>query len=129
VTAGRALQLFKASDTAQTMPAGGTALTGIPKRLQDQGADSGLVGAQIAGTAGLTVVGFTRGSVPIATFDLSGGGTSGNRLTFDYFERFNGSPLWIDPGDILCVSNPAAFEAVLTWQLSVNVDYRRRDSL
>lgn len=130
-TAGRALQLFKASDNAQTMPTGGTALTALPKRTKDAGSDSGMIGdtARISTTAGLTVTGFTRGTVPLATFDLAGGGAATTRLVFDFFELLNGSPLWLDPGEILVVSNPAAFDALLTWQLTVNVDYRRRDNL
>jgi hypothetical protein len=129
ILAGRSLQLFKSSDNAQAMPAGGTALTALPKRTLDAGGDSGLAGAQIAITAGLTVVGFTRGTVPMATFDLVGGAAAGNRLQFDYFELVNGAPIWLDPGEILVVSNPAIFDLLLTWQLTVNVDYRRRDNL
>lgn len=129
VTAGRALQLFRASDNAQTMPAGGTALTARPKRTKDAGSDSGLIGdvARIATTAALTVAGFTRDTVPLATFDLAGEGAAGNRIVFDFFSRWSGSPTWLDPGEILVVSNPAAFDALLTWQLSINVDYRRKD--
>lgn len=129
VVAGRALQLFKASTVAQTFPTGGAALTAIAKRLADQGADSGLAGAMISTTAGLTLTGFTRGSVPLATFDLVGEGAAGARIEFAFDRQSNGAPLYIDPGDILVVSNPAAFDALLTWQLTVNVDYRRRDSL
>lgn len=127
--AGRALRLFKSSNNAQAMPAGGTALTALPKRTLDAGSDSGLTGAQIATTAGLTVVGFTRGTVPLATFDLVSAGTAGTRLQFEAFEMTNGAALWLDPGEILVISNPAAFDALMTWQLSLNIDYRRRDSL
>jgi hypothetical protein len=130
-TVGRCLQLYKASDNAQLMPTGGTALTALPKRTKDQGGDSGLIGdsAQIATTAGLTLTGFTRGTVPLATFDLAGAGGAATRVAFDYFEYLDGGPLWLDPGEILVVSNPAAFDALLTWELSVNVGYRRRDVL
>jgi hypothetical protein len=127
--AGRALQLFKASDNAQSMPTGGTALTALPKRTKDAGADSGLIAdtARISSTAALTVTGFTRGTVPLVTFDLSGEGAAGNRIVLDFFSRWSGSPMWLDPGEILVLSNPAAFDALLTWQLSINVDYRRED--
>ncbi len=62
VAAGRALRLFKASDAAQDMPTGGSSLTPLPKRTQDQTADTGLQGgaALIATTTGLTVGTFTR---------------------------------------------------------------------
>lgn len=129
--APRSLQLFKSSNNAQAMPAGGAALTALPKRTLDKGADSGLIGdaARIATTAGLTVVGFTRGTVPLATFDVSASSVLGNRLVFECFRDLNGESLWLDPGEILVVSNPAAFPATLTWTLTVNVDYRRRDTL
>lgn len=131
VLAGRRLQLFKASNAAQTMPAGGTALTPLPKRTNDQGVDTGLAGgvARIATTAGLTVVGFTRGTVPLATFDLTGLGAAGSRAVFEFYEKRNGWPLWLDPGEILVISNPVTIDAALTWQLTVNVDYRQRDTL
>ncbi len=127
---GRCLQVFKASDNAQAMPAGGTALTALPKRTSDAGADSGMIGdaAQIAPTAGLTVVGFTRGTVPLLTFDVAAVGAAAGRATFDYLEYLDGGPLWLDPGEILVVSNPAAFDALLTWELSVNIAYRRVDT-
>jgi hypothetical protein len=130
VTAGRALQLFKSSDNAQAMPTGGAALTALPKRTRDAGADSGLIAnaARIATTTGLTAGAFTRGTVPLVTIDVSGLGASGNRLIYEFFEQLNGAPIYLDPGEILVVSNPAALDALLTWQLTVNVDYRRRDS-
>ncbi len=129
--AGRALQLFKASNAAQAMPTGGTALTALPKRTLDAGGDSGMIGdvARIATTATLTAGTFTRGTVPLATFDLAGGAAAGTRLVLELFEYVNGDSLWLDPGEILVISNPAAFDAALTWQLSINVDYRRRDFL
>lgn len=129
VSATRALRLFKGLDNAQTLPATGTSLDAITKRTLDSGVDSGLTGAVIATTAALSVTGFTRGSVPLATFDLTAGGAVGGRIEYVFFERFNGSALYLDPGEILCVSNPAAFDALLTWKLTVDVDFRRRDSL
>lgn len=125
--AGRSLQLFKASDNAQAAPAGGTALTALPKRTLDAGADSGLSVSRIATTAGLTVVGFTRGTVPIATFDLVAGGSAGTRLVYEFYQDINGCAIRLDPGEFLVVSNPAIFDLLLTWQLTVDVDYRRRD--
>lgn len=131
VVAGRCLQLFKGATNAETLPTGGTALTALPKRTRDSGENSGLIGdtAVIASTAALTVTGFTRGTVPLLTFDLSGAGSIGSRVTLDYFEYLDGGPLWLDPGEIYVLSNPAAFDALLTWELSVNVGYRRRDVL
>lgn len=127
ITAGRALRVYKASDNAQTMPAGGTALTAIAARTFDSGASSGLTGAQIAGTAGLTVSGFTRGSVPLLTMDLMGEGAVGARLERFYSADLEGAPIMLDPGEILVVSNPAVFDLLLTWQLSVDVVFARRD--
>jgi hypothetical protein len=124
------LQLFKSSNSVQPMPTGGTALTALPKRTLDAGSDSGLIGdtARIATTAGLTAGAFTRGTVPLATFDVSLA-AAGSRLTFDFLRKWDGGSLWLDPGEILVVSNPAAFPATLTWTLTVNVDYRRRDAI
>ncbi len=129
ILAGRSLQLFKGTDDAagKIMLTGGTALTGLPKRTLDAGGDAGMT-ARIAGTAGLSAGSFTRGAVPLSTFDLVGGAAAGTRLEFEAFELVNGSPLWLDPGEILVVSNPAIFDLLLTWQLTVNADYRRRDS-
>jgi len=131
VAAGRALRLFKASDNAQAMPTGGSSLAPLPKRTKDQTADTGLQGgaALIATTAGLTKGTFTLGTAPLATMDLVGSRAIGNRVVYEFYERRNGCPLWLDPGEILVISNPAAFDALLTWQLTVNVDYRSRDIL
>lgn len=130
-TAGRALRLFKNSSAAGVMPTGGTALTPRPRRSNDQGGDSGLIGniARIAGTAGLTAGAFARDTVPLQTFDLAGCGGAGGRFVFEFDEQNNGGAIWLDPGEILVISNPAAFEAQLTWQLTVSVDYRRRDTV
>jgi hypothetical protein len=125
------LRLFKSSNNAQAMPTGGTALTALPKRTLDAGSDSGMIGdiARIATTAGLTAGTFTRGSVPLGTLDVSASSGVGNRYTFEFLRKWNGASLWLDPGEILVVSNPAAFPAALTWVLTVNVDYRRRDAM
>jgi hypothetical protein len=125
------LQLFKSSNNAQAMPTGGTALTALPKRTLDAGGDSGMIAdtARIATTVTLTAGTFTRGSVPLATFDITQSTPAGARFTFDYMRKWDGSSLWLDPGEILVVSNPAAFPLLLQWTLTVNVDYRRRDTL
>lgn len=129
--AGQVLQVFKASDNAQAMPTGGTSLTALPKRTKDAGSNSGMIGdvARIATTTGLTAGTFTRGTVPIATLDLVAAGAVGSRVIFEAFEYVNGAGISLDPGEILVVSNPAALQAVMTWSLTVNIDYRRRDSL
>lgn len=129
LTAGRALKLYRGTPDAagKTMLTGGAAVTAIEKSTGDAGNDSGLAGALISTTAGLTAGAFTRGTVPIATFDLLGGGAAGARLVYEYYEQVNGSELWIMPGEILVVSNPQAMDAALTWQLSVDIDYRRRE--
>lgn len=132
VTAGRFLRLFKGSDNAQVLPTGGADITPIPKRTKDQTADTGLQAgvARIATTAALTTTGFTRGSVPLATMDLTGLGAAGSRFQFEFFfEKRQGSPLWLDPGEILVISNPSQIDAALTWQLTVDVDYRSRDTM
>lgn len=125
--AGRALQLFRGTDDAagKTALTGGAALTARPKRIKDQAANSGLADARIATTGTLTVGAFTRDTVPLATMDLVSGGSAGFRQTFEAGRLINGESLWLDPGEILVVSNPAIFDLLLTWQLTVNVDYRR----
>ena len=59
----------------------------------------------------------------------TGLGAAGSRAVFEFYEKRNGYPLWLDPGEILVISNPAAIDAALTWQLTVNVDYRQRDTV
>jgi len=133
IAAGRKLQIFRGTNDA----AGKTALTGgtdlstspRPKRNADQGSDSGIADARIATTAGLTAGAFTRDTAALATFDLTGLGAAGSRAEFTLYELVNGGPLYLDQGEILVISNPAQIDAVLTWQLTVNVDYRRRDTL
>lgn len=129
VTAGRRLAIYKG--TNGTMPTGGTSLTPVAKRTKDQTADNGLLGgtALIATTAGLTAGGFTRSANPIATIDLVGLGHAGDRNLWQYYKKWDASSLWLDPGEILVISNPQAFDATLTWQLSIDVDYRSRDGL
>ena len=124
--AGRGLQLFRGTDDAagKTALTGGTALTPRPKRIKDQ-TDSGLADVRIASTAGLTAGAFTRDTVALATMDLVSGGSAGFRQVFEHGKLANGESVWLEPGEILVVSNPAAFDALLTWQLTVNVDYRR----
>lgn len=127
LVAGRALQIFKGTGSH---PLGGTALTPLAKRTLDAGGDSGLTTSpRIATTAGLTVVGFTRGSVPISSFDLAGSGAIGAVAETMWAWRVNAGPIILDPGELLVISNPAIFDAVLTWQLTVDVDYRRRDGM
>lgn len=131
VTAGRRLQIFKGTNdaTGKIALTGGTDLTAAPraKRNADQGSDSGIADARIATTAGLTAGSFTRDTAALATFDLTGLGAAGARAEFSLYELVNGGPLWLDQGEILVVSNPAQIDAALTWQLTVNVDYRRVD--
>lgn len=127
IAAGRALALYKGLNAVQTMPAGGTALTGIAKQTLNTAGDSGLAGAQIALTAGLTVVGFTRGTTPLGSFDLVGLGAVGARAEKHYRWALEAGHVQLDPGEILVVSNPAIFDALLTWTLTVELDYHRRD--
>ena len=126
IGAGRRLQLFRGTPDAagKTALTGGTALTGRPKRINDQ-SDSGLADARISTTVGLTAGAFTRDTVALATLDLAHAGAAGSRAVLELGREINGESIWLEPGEILVVSNPAAFEAVLTWQLTVNVDYRR----
>lgn len=134
ILAGRSLKLYRGTTNAQAMPTGGAQIFPRAKRTADQPSDNGLQGgppgfARIATTAGLTAGTFTRDTVPQATFDLAGIFAAGSRLVYEFFEQVNGSPLWLDPGEILVISNPVAFDATTpTWQLTVNVDYRSRDS-
>ncbi|HEX6022580.1 MAG TPA: hypothetical protein VFZ00_11335 [Solirubrobacter sp.] len=133
VLAGRSLKLYRADTNARTLPTGGANLTPRPKRTLDQTQDNGLQSgvARISTTTGLTTTGFTRDTVPLATYDLSGVFAAGARVPpLELFEKRNGSPIWLDPGEILVISNPVAFDATTpTWQLTVNIDYRSRDAL
>lgn len=127
VLAGRALGIYKGTDATQALPLSGTLLTPIAKHALDAGADSGLEGARIATTAGLTVAGFTRGAAQLGVLDLVGLGAAGARVEKVYSWAAESGHMQLDPGEVLVISNPAIFDAALTWQLTVELDYHRRD--
>lgn len=128
---GRCLQVFKASNNAQAMPTGGATAAPIAKRTLNTPADNGLIGglARVATTGALTAGTFTRGTVPLATLDLASSGALGAVMAQEWQWQVTGAPVILDPGEIVCVSNPAVFDLLLTWQLTVELDYYRRDSV
>jgi hypothetical protein len=123
ITAGRRLGLFRAKDANVT---GETALAAVAKWTKNAGADNGLeVAPRISTTAALTAAGLTREANPLGLLDLTAFGTAGAR-TEKYFPFLDlEDPLILDPGELLVVSPPVAMDAAGTWQLVIEVDYRR----
>lgn len=128
VVAGRQLNVYRTAPP-QTHPTGGTAVTPLPKNTLDVGSDTGLaVAAQVATTGALTITGFTRGTAILGVLDLSTAAAVGSKV--EKFWEFAGTAgaLELAPGEFLSISNPAAFDLLLTWQLIIELDYHRRDS-
>jgi hypothetical protein len=127
--AGRALQILKGT---VAMPTGGANATPRARWSRDAGADNGLTGgvAVIATTGALTAGAFVADPTPGAwgRFDLDAADTLATRLTYDRNFALSGGPLALEPGELLYLANPAAFDATATWQLTVEIDYHRRDA-
>ncbi len=125
VTAGRRLSLFRGNGAAAS---GGTAMTpvrkssayGSPSEVEtSQGGD-----IRIAAAAALTVTGITFETPPIGEMSLVHVGAAGG-----FFEQLfefaptECAPIWLEPGQLLAVRNPVAFDAAGTWQLAVKADW------
>lgn len=123
VTAGRRLAVFRGSGAAAT---GGTAIAEVVPGISTapasqfnttQGGD-----VRIATTAALGVTGITFEAQPAAVMNVTHVGAAGAylQMTFEL-----GSPIILEPGQILAVRNgSAAMDAAGTWQLGVNVQWR-----
>jgi hypothetical protein len=115
VTAARRLGVYRAAGAAATL---GTALA-VAKKDAANAPTSVCTDARISAAAAL---GFTatREAAPIGTLDLTHVGAAGARQDFVYelAAPFN-SPIVINAGELLVVSNPVAMDAGGTWQLTV----------
>lgn len=127
ITAGRRLELIKAT-AASAAFTGGAAVTTATKKVtssvasQADAASGGDI--RIATTGALTAPGtITYDAQPIATFTLSHVGAAGA-----YAEKVidligvNDQPIELAAGEFLAIRNPAAMDAAGTWQLGVEVD-------
>lgn len=126
LTAGRRLGIYRAtgSDLANE-----TALTPVAKWSKDTGADNGLnASPRISTTQGITAAGLVREANALGFLDLTAFGAAGARVEkyYPFLDSVDG-PVLLDPGELLVVSNPVAFDAAGTWQLVVEADYRRRN--
>jgi len=117
VTAGRRLGVYRA--TGATAATGGTAIA-IAKKDAANAPASVCTSALIAAAGALGAAGITREPTPIGTMDLTHVGAAGARQDF-LFELAApaNSEIVIAPGELLVVSNPVAFDAGGTWQLTL----------
>lgn len=125
IVAGRQIGVYKATGA---IPTTGTVVVPVPKRTSDAGANNGLEAAKIAAAAGLTPgAAYVRQANPIVLLDLTAFGAAGARVE-KYYSLLDqdGAPLILDPGESLVVSNPVAMDAGGTFQLLVELAYRRR---
>jgi hypothetical protein len=123
LTVGRRLGIFRASGASVT---GQTALSAVAKWTKNAGADDGLeVAPRISTTAALTAAGVVREANPLGVLDLTTFGAAGARTEKYYPFLDLDAPVILEPGELLVVSIPVAMDAAGTWQLVVEVDYRR----
>lgn len=124
VTAGRRLGLFRGSGAAAS---GGTALSvAPPKRTTETSEFNSANGGdmRISTTAALTVAGITFEVEPIRLFSLSHVGAAGGQQEFIWQDE--GSPIILEPGQLLAVRNPVAMDAAGTWTIVVSADWYER---
>jgi hypothetical protein len=125
LTAGRRLELYRGSGAATS---GGTSIPAAAKKSSTsvasecdlaQGGD-----IRIATTGALTVTGITFETPPVKTMHLVHVGAAGG-----YAERVwelhasESAPAQLQPGQLIAIRTPAAFDAAGTWQLGIDVDW------
>lgn len=125
ITAGRRLAFYRGSGAAAS---GGTALAaGAKKNTADivSACDSANGGdMRIATTAALTVTGITFETQEIRTMALTGHGAAGANVEDVYeFDAQGGAPIYLRPGELFAIRNPAAMDAGGTWQIDVDIDW------
>lgn len=130
VTAGRRLELFRGSGAAAS---GGTLLPPVPKHgIADTSEFSNANGGDIrlATTAALTTTGITFEANSFRTLSLVHVGAAGAyREAVWEFNSAETHPIQLDPGQVLALRNPAAFDAAGTWQMFVCVDWSEAPAL
>lgn len=127
VTAGRRLALYRGSGAATTGGAGvaiavkkDTVFSPLSEFDLAQGGD-----IRIATTGALGVAGITWEAEPIAIMTLSHVGAAGNHAEAIFeFGAGKSAELVLQPGQVLGIRAPQAFDAAGTWQLGVNVQWR-----
>ena len=131
VTAGRRLAVFRGSGAAAS---GGTAIaTATPKSTVFAASEFDAASGgdmRIASTGALTVTGITYETAPIAVMPLVHVGAAGAYVEHEFhFDKSDGAPIQLEPGQVLAIRNPAAMDAAGTWQLSVEVHWREAAAL
>ena len=127
VSAGRRLALYRGSGAAT---AGGTSIPEASKKWAAGAAASEFDLAQggdirIATTGSLTQTGITWEARPIAVATLSHAGAAGAFYeTILEFAPSESYEVVLEPGQLLGVRTPVVMDAVGTWQLGVNVQWR-----
>lgn len=120
VTVDRVLGLYRGSAAA---PTGGTLLVPVAKATGDQAeVAAAVLTPRIATTAGLTAGAFVREANAIDTMTLVHAGAAGAyaEAVFEAHSAWT-APLMFQPGELLVVSNPVAFDAAGTWQAAITV--------
>jgi hypothetical protein len=132
LTAGRRLAVYRGSNAGVAM-SGGTAITTVAKK-HSLSPDSEFELAQggdirIATTGALTVGGAIFETNEFATMSLVHVGNAGNFMESVFeFNASEGSPIVLEPGQILAIRNPVAMDAAGTFQVSVRVDWYEEDT-
>jgi hypothetical protein len=126
ITGGRGLALYRG---AGATTAGGTGVAAATRKnstaaaSQFDTANGGDI--RVATTAALTVTGVTFEANPFRSVSLAHAGGLGGFADFTWeFHDAECYPIILQPGQLLAVRNPAAMDAVGTWQLQVDVDWR-----
>lgn len=131
VTAGRRLAIYRGSGAAAS---GGTAIaTCAPKSTGFSASEFDAASggdARIASTGALTVTGITFEAAPLALMPLVHLGAAGAYAEAEHhFDRSDGGPIQLEPGQLIAVRNPVAMDAAGTWQLGVEVHWREAAQL
>lgn len=126
VTGGRGLSLHRGSGAATS---GGTSIAAAAKKSTTFGASQFDVAEggdiRVATTAALTVTGITYEATPHRACSLAHAGAIGGYADFVWeFADNECYPLILQPGQLIGIRNPAAMDAVGTWQVQVDVDWR-----
>lgn len=116
LTSGRGLALVRGSGANTT---GGTSITVVKKDTST--AASRVSAASIATTGALTVSGITYESQNVKVMPLGAAGAAGATESAEYV--FD-APLILNPGELISIQNPAAFDALGIWQMTVSMEWR-----
>lgn len=127
ITAGRRLAVYRAG-VGSGDPAGGLTLAAAKKSSASGNRflapNASLISVAMIANAGPLTGVSAREANPLATLDLVHVGAAGVNTVRTYeFQAPANSPIILQPGELLVVSNPVAMDAGGTWQLSVDAEF------